>query len=301
MKEFLRIILYRPLFNLLIFLAWLMPGNNIGWAIIALTLVIRLALLPTSAKATRSQKAMQKLAPELEEIKKKFKDDRQGEAQATLELYKEKGISPWGSCLPLLIQLPILLVLYRVFMVGLNTARFDLLYGFTPAPDHITTVWLGIDLAAHGGWVLPVLAGLAQLLQSWQTKKMTPAPQKPTNGKPGAEDFSRTLSNQMLLIMPVFTVIIARSLPAALALYWFVTTLFMVVQTWFLTRDKKGEEVAEKDAGIKEKRKETLPQSDKAKKGPSSFKEALTEKMIDRSMRYKGRKDVMVKIRQKDK
>ena len=73
MKEFLRIILYRPLFNLLIFLAWLMPGNNIGWAIIALTLVIRLALLPTSAKATRSQKAMQKLAPELEEIKKKIK------------------------------------------------------------------------------------------------------------------------------------------------------------------------------------------------------------------------------------
>ncbi len=300
MKEFLKIILYRPLFNLLIFLAWLMPGNNIGWAIIALTVIIRLILLPSSAKATRSQKAMQKLAPEIAEIKKKFKDDKQGEAQATMALYKEKGISPWGSCLPLLIQLPILFVLYRVFMVGLNTSRFDLLYGFTPAPDHIATVWLGIDLATQGGWILPVLAGVAQLLQSWQTKKMTPTPQKPADGKPGAEDFSRVLSNQMLLIMPIFTVIIARSLPAA-ALYWLVTTLFMVVQTWFLTRDKKGEKVMEKIAGIGEEKKEPLPQEDKEKKEPTSLKKTLTEKMIDRSTRYKGRKDVTVEIRQKDK
>lgn len=295
MKEFFKAILYKPLFNILIFLTWLVPGNNIGWAIVTLTVLIRLALLPSTAKATTAQRDISRLAPLVADIKKKYKDDRQGEAQATMELYKEHGVSPWGSCLPLLIQLPILWVLYRVFMVGLNTERFDLLYKFTPAPDHINTIWLGMDLSQPNRWVLPILAGLAQLLQSWQMKKMNPQPEKGKDSQNPA-DFSRILSGQMMFIMPIFTVIIAMRLPAALALYWFITTLFMVGQTWWLMRKKQKPLPVVSKTDEKDEPKKEL----EAPKAEPKKRKGIADRLADRATRYKGRKDVKISIRKKD-
>lgn len=234
-KYILKLILYKPLFNALIFLVWLMPYHNVGLAIIILTIIIRLILLPSSMNATRQQKRMRDLQPEIAEIQAKYKDDKQKQSQELMAFYKENKINPLGSCLPLLIQLPILLVLYYVFMNGLSTARFDLLYGFTPRPEFINTMFLGLDLAKPDRWILPIIAGV---LQYFQSRQIMPAPPK---DQAKGQEMQAAISKQMLYLMPIFTVIIAGRLPAALPLYWAVTTLFAVVQQWYVFRPAKGE------------------------------------------------------------
>jgi len=299
MKELLKIVLYKPLYNLLIFLAWLVPGHSIGWAIVAITFLVRLALLPSSIKTTKSQQKMKLLSPALQEIKEKFKGDRQGEAQATMSLYKKHGVSPWGSCLPLLIQLPILIILYRVFMVGLNADRFDLLYSFTPHLNSINTWFLGVDLSQPNKYVFPIIAGLSQLVQSWQMKKMNPTPQTAKK-----DDFSNILTGQMMYMMPLFTVFIAMRLPAALSLYWIVTTLFMVIQTWWTTKQFKVEGLKLKGEEAQEDLSE-LGDTEKIKLLKEAEKEEEPQKKMSLAQRFvkmrqpKPRKDVSVEIRTK--
>lgn len=229
-KSFLKIILYKPLFNALIFLVWLIPGNNVGVAIIILTLLMRIILLPTSINATRQQKRMKDLQPEIQALQEKYKADRQKQSQELMAFYRQNKINPLGSCLPLLIQLPILLILYYVFINGLSTERFDLLYAFTPRPEQIKTFFLGLDLAKPDRYFLPVIAGV---LQYFQTRQLTPASSGPTQK---GQEMQAMLSKQMLYLMPVFTVLIAGRLPAALPLYWAVTTLFAIVQQWWTFR-----------------------------------------------------------------
>ena len=147
LKSIISAVLYQPLLNALIFLVWLIPDHNVGWAIIILTVIIRIILLPSSMNATRQQKKMRDLQPEISELQSKYKDDKQKQSQELMKFYKEKKINPLGSCLPLLVQMPILIILYYVFRNGLDTSRFSLLYSFVPQPEYIKTVFLGIDLA----------------------------------------------------------------------------------------------------------------------------------------------------------
>ncbi|HLB95537.1 MAG TPA: YidC/Oxa1 family membrane protein insertase [Patescibacteria group bacterium] len=231
-KYFLKLILYKPLFNALIFLVWLIPGNNVGWAIIILTIITRLILLPPSIKATRQQKRMKDLQPEIQKIQSQYKDDKQKQSQAVMAFYRENKINPLGSCLPLLIQLPILIILYYVFINGLSTERFDLLYDFTPRPETLQTFFLGIDLAKNDRYILPVIAGI---LQYFQARQLTPP--SPPRGQEKGQEIQAMLSKQMLYLMPIFTVIVAGQLPAALPLYWAVTTLFAIGQQWWVLRD----------------------------------------------------------------
>ncbi|MFA6493396.1 MAG: YidC/Oxa1 family membrane protein insertase [Patescibacteria group bacterium] len=249
-KYILKVILYKPLFNALILLVWLMPYNSVGLAIIILTIIIRLILLPSSMKATYQQKRMRDLQPEIVEIQNKYKGDKQKQSQELMAFYKEKNINPMGSCLPLLVQLPVLLILYYVFMNGLSTARFDLLYNFTPRPEFINTWFLGIDLAKPDKFVLPIIAGV---LQYFQSRQLTPQ----VSGEKGQE-MQAMISKQMMYLMPVFTVIIAMRLPAALPLYWSVTTLFAIIQQWWVFRDKNNEkyEKIEKKTKTKKSKKE---------------------------------------------
>lgn len=229
-KYILKLILYQPLFNALIFLVWLMPGNNVGLAIIILTVIIRIILLPSSLKATRQQKRMKELQPEIAAIQEKYKGDKQRQSQEVMAFYKRNKINPLGACLPLLVQLPILIILYYVFISGLGTERFDLLYSFTPRPDFINTLFFGLDLAKPDRYILPVIAGI---LQYFQSRQLTPST-KPQKG----QEMQTMISKQMMYLMPIFTVLIAGRLPAALPLYWAVTTLFAVVQQWWVFRDK---------------------------------------------------------------
>jgi YidC/Oxa1 family membrane protein insertase len=231
-KKILKAILYRPLFNALIFLVWLVPGHYVGVAIIVLTIIIRLILLPSSLKATRAQKKMRDLQPEIQKLQAQYKDDKQKQSQELMKFYQQNKINPLGSCLPLLIQLPILLILYYVFRNGLNTARFDLLYPFMPRPEFINTSFFGLNLSQPDRWILPVIAGILQFIQGWQ---LTPPKQ------PGQQqDMSVMVSKQMLYLMPVFTIFIGGRLPSALVVYWIITTLFAIGQQWWVFREKSN-------------------------------------------------------------
>jgi len=234
LKLILKLILYQPLFNALIFLVWLIPGHNVAWAIIVLTIIIRLILVPSSLKASRAQFRMRNLQPEIQKIQEKYKGDKQKQSQALMEFYKVNKINPLGSCLPLLIQFPILIVLYYVFINGLNTSRFDLLYSFMPRPEFINTMFLGLNLAQPDRWILPVIAGVLQYFQSRQLMPLA---------KQGTQDTQAMIAKQMMYLMPLFTVIIAGRLPAALPLYWIITTIFGIAQQWYVMRENPKFEI----------------------------------------------------------
>jgi len=243
-KLILSKILYQPLFNALIFLVWLIPGHNIAWAIIVLTVIVRLILLPSSLKAARAQIRMRDLQPELQKLQAKYKDDKQKQSQALMEFYKENKVNPLGSCLPLLVQFPILIVLYYVFIHGLNTSNYGLLYHFTPRTDTINTIWLGLNMATPDRYILPVIAGILQFIQGRQIM--------PPKAKDGSKDPGAMISGQMMYLMPIFTIFIAGRLPAALPLYWIITTLFGIGQQWWAMKEPRVGVIAHQEKDSKE-------------------------------------------------
>lgn len=230
MKALLKSAIYQPLFNILIFLVWLMPNHSLGLAIIAITAIMRLIFLPSSLKQGASQEKLRILQPKIKELQTKHKDDKTAQSKAMIALYKEAGTSPWGACLPLIAQLLVLVLLYRVFQIGLTTDRFDLLYSFMPRPDSINTFFLGINLSKPDLWILPIVAGALQFVQS--RLAMPPA----ANKKAAAENPMMAATSQMMYIFPLVTVFIARGLPAALAIYWITTSFFMIIQQYYINK-----------------------------------------------------------------
>lgn len=231
MIELYNLILYRPVFNLLIFLYNSIPGHDIGLAIIALTVVVKLILLPFSFQAIRSQKAMQDIQPKLSDLKKRFQNDKEKLASETMKLYKEQKVNPLSSCLPLLIQFPFLIAVYQAFQTGLKSNNLEQLYSFIANPGHVEAMSFGIINLAASSWVLAVLAGLAQYFQT----AMLSTKQPPLN-VPGSRDESMTanVNKSMQYLMPIMTIFIGFQLPAGLTLYWLVTTLLTIVQQKFL-------------------------------------------------------------------
>lgn len=223
-------ILFRPLFNLLVAITDFLPTHSVGIAIILVTIIVRLILLPSSLhQAKQQQKNQAKMATlqkELKNIQEQHKNDKAKRAEATMALYRKAGINPVSGCLPLLIQLPILIALYRVFLIGLGSDTFHYLYSFVPVPGQLQSVFLGIDLSQPGLY-LGVLAGIAQFIQM---RFFNPTP--PTN--PGmdasSEQMMASMQRNMMYIFPVMTVFIALQLPAALALYWFTSTVLALGQ-----------------------------------------------------------------------
>ena len=128
MVHLFNVILYQPLYNILIWFYNVIPGHDIGLAILAVTILVKLILLPFSFQSVRSQKAMQELQPKLEALKNKFKGEKEKLAAETMKLYKENKVNPFSGCLPLLIQLPILIALYQVFLKGFDPGRLSFLY-----------------------------------------------------------------------------------------------------------------------------------------------------------------------------
>lgn len=235
MKELFQVILYQPIFNGFVGLYNIIP--DIGVVILIVTIIIKLTLYPLTAKSIAAQKSMTDLQPKLEALKKKYKGDQQKIAQETMKLYKENKVNPLGSCLPLLIQLPIFLALYWVLRAGLTTDNFDLLYPFIASPGHINPISLGIIDLAQRSVVLAFLAGGAQF---WQAKMMMRKKPPKAAGEGGKDENMMAMMNkQMLYFMPVLTVIIGFQLPGGLTLYWFLSTLLMALQQLFMFKKKK--------------------------------------------------------------
>ncbi len=225
--------LYRPLFNALILIYNYLPGHDFGLAIIILTILIKLILYPLSVKALNSQVAMQKLQPKLQEIQKKYKDDKEQQAKETLELYRTEKINPFSGLFLAVLQLPILIALYRVFWRGLKPEELGLLYGFVGNPQHINTMFFGILDLTHPNFILALAAGI---LQFFQTKMLMPKIKKE---KGEARDIATMMQTQMTYIFPVITVIILMKLPSALGLYWIASGIFSIAQQYILMKPKK--------------------------------------------------------------
>jgi len=229
------IILYQPLFNALIFFYQYLPGHDFGLAVIILTLFIRLLLYPLMAQSIKAQKILTDLQPKIQEVQQKYKNDKEKQAREIMEIYQKEKINPFGGCLPLLVQLPILIALYRVFWHGFQTEQLAYLYSFISSPGYINTYFLGIIDLGKTSIILAVLAGICQF---FQTKMMTPKTKKSQKKEDQMAKFSDMMQKQMLYFMPFFTVFILWKLPAALALYWIVTALFSIVQQYLIFKKR---------------------------------------------------------------
>lgn len=235
MAQLFTTVFYQPLFNILVWFYNVIPGRDIGVAIVLLTALIRLVLYPLSLKSIKSQKALQDLQPKVKALQAQFKDQQEKLAQELMALYKSEKVNPMSGCLPVLIQLPFLIAIYRVFIHGLKSESFNLLYPFVANPGTINTVSLGFLDLSKPHIILAVLAGAAQF---WQTRMMVGRQSPTVAGKhpEGAkdEDTLARMNKQMMYVMPVMTVVIGASLPGGLALYWFVTTVLMGAQQWYI-------------------------------------------------------------------
>ncbi len=228
-------VIAKPLFWALdIFHGWF---NNWGWAIIMVTLVIKLVFYPLSAASYRSMANMRKLTPKLTQIKERYGDDRQRMSQAMMELYKKEKINPLGGCLPMLVQIPVFIALYWVLLesVEMRQAPFIL--------------WIE-DLSIRDPYyVLPLLMGISMFVQ----QKLNPPPPDPVQAK-------------VLMALPFIFTLFFAFFPAGLVLYWVANSVLSIAQQWYVTvKTEKEVDAARaeakaekgKDKGKKDKKEES--------------------------------------------
>lgn len=195
-------------------LSWLIQesamllGGSYGLGILVATIIIRLIVLPLMVKQIKSSKKMQELQPELQKIREKHKNDPQKAQQETMLLFQKNQVNPLAGCLPLLVQMPILIAFYHAII---------------RTEDIKTHTFLWMSLGEKDPYyILPIIAGITTYLQSKMMGSVT-------QGNPQMQ--------MMLVIMPLMILAIAVTLPSALSLYWVYGNLFTIVQTYFLYRD----------------------------------------------------------------
>jgi YidC/Oxa1 family membrane protein insertase len=236
MSEIFITFFYQPLFNLLVFLYNKIPGNDFGVSVIVLTLLIRLLLYRLNEKAIIIQKNISRIQPELEEIKRKYKNDKERMVKETLDLYKRERINPFSGLTSLIIQIPILIALFKVFNGGFSDKQMELLYPFVEKPGIIDTTFLGLIDLEKTNIFLAFLNGIFQFLQLKQTALLTRT-QKP---KPltNQEKFMDQFQKQTLYFMPVFTFLLLLTLPSVIGVYWLISVFFTMVQQHLIFNKK---------------------------------------------------------------
>ncbi|MBU6321184.1 MAG: membrane protein insertase YidC [Patescibacteria group bacterium] len=232
LSAFFHVVFYNPIYNALVALVALVPGGDVGVAVILTTILIRLILLPFSLSAARAGRAMKALEPRLKELKEKHKDDKEAEALATWALYREARVNPFAGFLTVLVQLPVLLALYWVFryepFTMIDSAR---LYTFTPVPAHASMEFIGLLSVAGKSVLLAVLAGATQFLQAhFALSNATPA------ASGGQADFQKVMGTQMKYVFPVLIGVISYTTSGAVALYFITTNLAGALQEWHVRR-----------------------------------------------------------------
>lgn len=226
--------IYHPLLNTLIFLYKTIALEDLGLAIIFLTILIRLILFPIFSKSAKHQVVMQSLQPRLKKIQDEHKKDKAKQAQATMDLYKSNNINPFSGFFLILIQLPILFALYSIINNVLKGSQaLTGIYSFIALPTSINTSFLGlINLSAHSivGVNLVILI-LAAAAQYYQGKLSLPKQEA------GVELSSvEKMGRRMVFFGPILTVVIFANLPAAISLYWLVSSVFSVGQQIIVNR-----------------------------------------------------------------
>lgn len=237
-------VIYEPILNTLLFFQRMIPGHDIGVAIILVTLATKVLLYYPSLSAIRASRQLQTLQPKLNALKAQYKNDKEGFAREQMKLYKVSKVNPFSSCLTTIIQFPILIGLYQVFFNGLKLTASGhlaatqlkhvypfLRHFFETTP--INTMFLHVaDMSKPHNIILAVLATAATY---WQLH-MLAAPTEPKI--PGAKDESlaSAMNKQNKYILPLITLFFSWRFSAGLALYWFVSTLFTVGQQYLFMR-----------------------------------------------------------------
>lgn len=231
-------LLYHPFVNLLAFLVSVIPGGDLGIAVILLTIIVRLLLYPLTQKSIEGQAKMNLLAPEITKIKESGAS-KEEQAKMTFDLYKKHKTNPFSGCLLVLIQIPVILALYFVFSKGISIDS-SLLYSFVPRPETLNTMFLGLINISDKSLILALLAGISQYFQAHYMPH-PPTPKK--DSKDFAASFQKSLQMQMKYFFPIFIFILLYtdflgvSLSGAVALYWITNNIFAILQQ--IRADKK--------------------------------------------------------------
>lgn len=213
-----------------------LPFFDAGVIVILFTIIVKLVMFPLSIKATKAQIEMKEIEKDLKKIKEQY-PDKQIQTQKTIELYKEKNINPFAGFLVLLIQLPIIIALYQIFLKsGLPTINLDLLYSFVSAPLSIQMNFLGLIDIAGKSVVLALLAGISTY---FQLAYATPPADKnidPNNKPTMQEDVMKMMQTQMKYGFPVLVAFISWSVSAAVSIYWITSNLFTIGQELYIRK-----------------------------------------------------------------
>lgn len=271
------VLVVQPLFNLLMLLYALVPGGDFGVSIILFTILLRIVMYPLVKRQLHQTKAMRKLQPELERIKRQTKGNRQLQGVQMMELYKRHGVSPFRSIGILVVQLPIFIALYMVIQIftlhrdQLDKYTYDILQNIDSIkhivqyPSEFNEKLFGIvDLTQHAFSqhgvsiilvALAVVAAIGQYIQSKQTmptqdsnRRLRDIMADAANGKEADQsEINNAVMGKMVMVLPFFMLFVMLSLPGAIALYYATTTIVAVIQQWYILRqdEEELEEIAD--------------------------------------------------------
>ncbi len=240
-------------------------GNDVVLAIVVFTVLVRILTFPLMAKQQQSAKRMQELQPRLKKLQEKYKDDREKLAQAQMELYKEAGVNPFGGCLPLLIQFPILIALYQAIYFALANSPYQLVdlseRLMLPGLDNLiplNNMWLGMDLTQPPvppinpvyALALPLLVMATTYIQSKMTLSATG--QNTTNSS-GEMDQAAAMTRSMTTVMPIMLGAFALSFSVGLSVYFITSNILGIIQysPW-------GKQLVERFTGGERKTKDLI-------------------------------------------
>ncbi len=237
MSELFNNFLVIPLYNLLVLILNHVPLIDLGFAVVLLTIIVRLILYPLSKSAIKTQLKMKDIQGPIEEIKQKYKNDQQQMAIETMKFYKENDIKPFSGILLLLIQLPIIFALYFVFLKeGLPSIDLKLLYSFVQAPEFVNPKFLGIFDLASKSITLALLAGITQFFQAKLMLKNNNQPTPNKNENSFQNDLMKSMQIQMQYVLPGLMIAFSYSLGAVVALYFTTSNIFSIFQEIYLKK-----------------------------------------------------------------
>jgi YidC/Oxa1 family membrane protein insertase len=230
-------IIYEPLYNGFIFLTSTLPFFDLGVIVVIFTLIVKFVLLPLSIKATKTQQAVKLIEPEINKIKEKHKKDKQAQATATMDLYKQHNIKPFSGFLLIFIQLPIIFALYYIFLKGgFPEVNTDILYSFISAPSHTNHIFLGLIDVTKKSIVLALLTGITQFFHTTISLPKIEKRDKGFGQGSFKDDFAHTMKLQMKYALPLFVAFISYTLSAAIALYWTTSNIFHILQELYVKK-----------------------------------------------------------------
>ncbi len=233
-------IFYKPLLNGLVFLINIIPFHDIGFAVILLTIIVRFILFPFSHRSIITQQKIKKIEPEINKIKSQFKDNNQEQSKKIMEIYKQHGVNPFSGCLTLVLQLPVIFALYKVFTIGMNFSQENLYY-FIFSPETVNMNFLGLIDMSKSNYVLAFLAGVSQFFQI--KLSVPPFKKDKINTNSLKDNFARNMNIQMRYIMPAIVFFIALKFSSAIALYWTTMNVFAIIHETIVR--KKAQKIYE--------------------------------------------------------